>query len=248
MPATIIRRLGFTALVVAVTIGVSKSAVPQATEKPDGEKSKTHMQKEIEGWQVTVEKSLLEPDNEDGKLAITALANHLQRVKFIVPKKRLVQLQQIKIWLDDDYDELKSMQYHPSRWWLKNNGHQEGLAKHVHIPQSADLVDPKMWAKHPYVILHELSHAFHDQVLGFDHAEIKSCYQAARKSGKYLRVLAHDGREVVHYGLNDEKEYFAELTESYFGVNDFYPFVRAELKQHDPKAFELLEKIWGKIE
>ena len=26
------------------------------------------------------------------------------------------------------------------------------------------------------------------------------------------------------------------MTESYVGVNDFYPFVRAELKEHDPKT------------
>ena len=37
------------------------------------------------------------------------------------------------------------------------------------------------------------------------------------------------------------------MTETYLGVNDFYPFVRAELKEHDPKTFQLMEKIWGKI-
>jgi hypothetical protein len=30
--------------------------------------------------------------------------------------------------------------------------------------------------------------------------------------------------------------------------NDFYPFVRAELKQHDPVLHDLLEEIWGPIE
>ena len=40
-------------------------------------------------------------------------------------------------------------------------------------------------------------------------------------------------------------EYFAESTEAFFGTNDFYPFVRAELKQHDPKMFDLLWKLWG---
>ena len=42
-------------------------------------------------------------------------------------------------------------------------------------------------------------------------------------------------------------EYFAESTEAYLGVNDFYPFVRAELKQHDPDMYELMTEIWGKI-
>jgi hypothetical protein len=53
---------------------------------------------------------------------------------------------------------------------------------------------------------------------------------------------------VKHYGLSNHKEYFAESTEAYFGVNDFYPFVRAELNEHDPAMYALLEKIWGRVE
>jgi hypothetical protein len=42
------------------------------------------------------------------------------------------------------------------------------------------------------------------------------------------------------------REYFAETSEAYFGTNDCYPFVRAELKPHDPRMYELLGKLWGK--
>ena len=38
---------------------------------------------------------------------------------------------------------------------------------------------------------------------------------------------------------------FAETTEAFFSRNDFFPFTRAELKQHDPEMFALLEKLWG---
>jgi hypothetical protein len=44
--------------------------------------------------------------------------------------------------------------------------------------------------------------------------------------------------------MNNHQEYFAEATESYFGTNDFYPFVRAELNLHDPAMYQLIEKIW----
>ncbi len=47
-----------------------------------------------------------------------------------------------------------------------------------------------------------------------------------------------------HYGLTNHKEYFAEGTEAFFYRNDFYPFVRAELKEHDPALQDLLIKIW----
>ncbi len=45
----------------------------------------------------------------------------------------------------------------------------------------------------------------------------------------------------------DQKEYFAEATEAYFGVNDFFPFVRAELKAYDPVGFALMEAVWGPL-
>ena len=50
---------------------------------------------------------------------------------------------------------------------------------------------------------------------------------------------------MTHYGLTNHKEYFAEGTEAYFYRNDFYPFVRAELKEHDPTLHDVLAKVWG---
>jgi hypothetical protein len=39
-------------------------------------------------------------------------------------------------------------------------------------------------------------------------------------------------------------EYFAEQSEALFGTNDFFPFVRSELEQHDPRMFALLKRLW----
>ena len=86
-----------------------------------------------------------------------------------------------------------------------------------------------------------------DQVLSFDNEEVMKAFNAAKDAGIYEKVLLYTGKHVQHYGLNNHKEYFAESTEAYFGVNDFYPFVRAELKEHDPKMFNLMETVWGKI-
>ena len=103
------------------------------------------------------------------------------------------------------------------------------------------------WLKHPYVILHELAHSYHDQVLNFENEEIMLAYKRAEKEQLYERVLLFRGGITRHYARTNHKEFFAEMTESYVGVNDFFPFVRAELKQHDPKTFSLMEKIWGKF-
>jgi hypothetical protein len=47
------------------------------------------------------------------------------------------------------------------------------------------------------------------------------------------------------YAAENPKEYFAELSEAYFGQNDFYPFTRADLKRHDGVGFRLMEQVWG---
>jgi hypothetical protein len=78
-----------------------------------------------------------------------------------------------------------------------------------------------------------------------DTKEILALYREAKKNGKYEPSLLYTGKMASHYGMKNQMEYFAESSESYVGVNDFYPFVRAD-KQHDPKMFEVMKRIWGK--
>ena len=202
--------------------------------------------KKVEGWTVKLDPQLLLKENKAiYNKAIKALANHLQRITYIVPAKRLKDLKKVLIWMELDNPELGNMQYHPNVNWLINHGHDPRLVKHVHITHAEILYKAKTWEKHPYVILHELAHGFHDQVLSFNNPEIIKVYKAAMKKGIYEEVLLFTGKKVPHYSLTDHKEYFAESTEAYFGVNDFYPFVRAELKEHDPAMHALLKKIWS---
>ena len=206
------------------------------------------IEKDIEGWTVQVDPQLLEGEHAElGAKTLVALANHLQRVKFILDDERVVSLQKRPIWIEHNNPKIRGMQYHPGRGWLVANKLDPRLVKHVHVPQAGELIKAQVWAKHPYVILHELAHAYHDQVLSFDNKEIIEVFDAAKESGIYEEVLLYTGRNVRHYGLSNHKEYFAEMTESYLGVNDFYPFVRAELKQHDPNMHALMERTWGKI-
>jgi len=60
-----------------------------------------------------------------------ALANHLQRVKYIVPAERVAELQKLRIWLELD-GELGNMQYHPDKGWLKANGHHAWSKESFH--------------------------------------------------------------------------------------------------------------------
>ena len=205
------------------------------------------IKKEIEGWTVWVDPALLEGEGEAvGDKALKVLAHHFFKISLLVNDDVLADLQKLELWIELNNDKLTGMQYHPSKAWLTKNGHDPALEKKVHIPRAENLYSKAQLHKHSWVILHELAHSYHDQVLGFDHEGIKKGFAEAEKSGRYENVLLYNGRKVKHYALSNHKEYFSEMTESYFGRNDFYPFVYIELKNYDPVAFSLMEKVWGK--
>jgi dipeptidyl-peptidase-4 len=153
-------------------------------------------------------------------------------------------MRKIGIWIEHKHPELGNMQYHPGADWLAGKGYHPDLVKKVHIPVASQMFSKKNMLKQPAVILHELAHGYHDQILGFEHKGILEAYQAAKQRGDYEKVLHVNGGETKHYALTDHKEYFAEATEAMLYRNDFYPFVSSELKQHDPKLHALLEEIW----
>lgn len=205
--------------------------------------------REIEGWEVHIDPKMLEGEHSaEGTRALTMLASHLQRIAIMIPQDRLKQLQTLGIWIEHDHPEIdvEPGPYHPGADWLVERGYDQRLAKKVHITRAASLLERHQLAKHPSVILHELSHAFHDQILGgYEEPRILAAYKKAMKAGIYDEVLDHTGRKVRAYAASTQMEYFAEGTEAYFDRNDFYPFVRAELKEHDPILHDLLEEIWG---
>ena len=207
-----------------------------------------HTTQQIEGWTVRVDDRLRKGDAAaQGERALKLLTARLVAIITVVPEPALAKLRAVTIQLDLDHGRLRAMQYHPAADWLKENGYSESLAQCVHIPCVEDFLSPFENHRMPWVVLHELSHAFHDQVLGFDEPRIRAAWEKFRDSGKYASVLTSPGHLREHYGLTDQKEFFAEMTESYFGSNDFYPFVAGELKQAEPEIFNLMAEIWGPL-
>lgn len=233
----------------AVCIIVLSLAVVAHAAKPAGKlpQPTARVEQQIEGWKVRVDDRLLgdSPNAEIGKRALRYLEAKLVDIKTVVPAERLKDLQQVTIVLDLNCGQLGSMQYHPDASWLKSNGYPEELAKCVHLPRAADLPTPRNIREQPWCILHELAHAYHDQQLSFDEPRIKAAHEKFQQSGHGDATLLFDGNRVKHYGLTNPMEFFAEMTEAYFGTNDFYPFNRAELKEAEPEVYELLAKIWS---
>ncbi len=202
----------------------------------------------LHGWTVRMDDRLFKPpDDVLGARAMEMLQAKLSEIEYVVSKDRLEKLKSVTIVLDLTHGRLRSMQYHPSAGWLVEHGYAKELAKCVHIPEAADFARARQVNEQPWVVLHELAHAYHDQVLGFENPRIEEAYEKFKQSGHGEHVLLFDGTRTRHYGLTDAKEFFAEFTEAYFGLNDFFPFNRAELETAEPEIFRLMESIWGPV-
>ena len=236
-----VRRRSYPLLALSCVLGVGVLAA----EKPEPPKPDSRTNRQIEGWTVRVDDRLLAPPHEVlGARVLKLLEAKLADITYVVPKERLEKLQAVTIVLDLTHGKLRAMQYHPDAGWLEEHGYARDLAKCVHIPEAADLPTRRNIQEQPWVVLHELAHAYHDQVLGFDEPRIREAYKRFKKSGHGDAALLFNGKRVRHYGLTDHKEFFAEMTEAYFGMNDFFPFNRAELMTAEPELYELLRTIW----
>ncbi len=136
------------------------------------------------------------------------------------------------------------MAYHPDADWLREHGMNPEKARCVEIANAENFLK---WTKEqPWMVLHELAHAYHHQFLedGYKNPEIRAVYESGIKEKRYDSVLYFNGKLVRAYASNNPMEYFAESSEAFFGSNDFFPFVRAELKRHDPDMEALVKKLW----
>ena len=125
------------------------------------------------------------------------------------------------------------MAYHPDAGWLKEHGMNPDKAKCVELAGAEFL---RWTIDQPWMVLHELAHAYHDQFLGgFNNAEIRDCFDQANKEKLYDSVSRINNRTETAYAKTNPMEYFAEQSEAFFGANDFFPYVRSELERHDPR-------------
>ncbi len=177
--------------------------------------------------------------------ALDLLGEKLAEVARVVPADRLKPLRGVRVWVEWDQTD-GAAQYHPSADWLRRHGYNPDKAGDMEISNVVHFVQ---WTRdaQPMMVLHELSHAYHDKVLGDDYEPIRKAYDQAVKGGRYECVPYVLGGQKRAYALNNAHEYFAELTEAYFGVNDFFPFTRDQLRDFDPAGFRLMEDVWGKM-
>ena len=202
---------------------------------------------QVQGWSVLVNKSFLETQPALAKQTLTLMREQLRQIVRGVPAEAVKKLRTIRIWVEEKEPHHPCMTYHPNIVWLKENGMNPDKARCVEVANAREFLD---WIRQqPWMVLHELAHGYHHQFLdrGFENAEIQSAFRRATEAKRYESVPRNNGKTEKAYAATNAKEYFAEASEAYFGTNDFYPYVRSELKKHDPDMFRLLEKLWHPV-
>lgn len=194
----------------------------------------------LSGFKINISERLAETD--DAKEALKILSAKLDEISKILKPVHFEKLKKVPIWIQYKLVSDRAMWYHPNKNWLMDNGYPAELEKSVEINNVRNFID---WqSDQPFMVMHELAHAYEDLYLGEMQTKIVEAYKTAVSSGKYNSVSYIRGGKQKAYAMNNKTEYFAELTEAYFGKNDFYPFNKTDLKDFDPTGYELMESAW----
>ncbi|GBC95404.1 hypothetical protein HRbin16_01193 [bacterium HR16] len=201
-----------------------------------------YAQRDIRGFTVLVHREVLSHPAEVRE-ALQELEEQIRRVVRVVPSGTLWQLRHVRIWLEWENKPNGAAEYHPSAEWLREHGYNPEKARGIEISNARNFV---RWSRgeQPWMLLHELAHAYHHQVLGYENRMVLIAYRHAMQRGLYEQVEYIRGGKQKAYATTNVQEYFAELSEAYFGKNDFYPFTREHLAKHDPVGYKMVEQAW----
>lgn len=201
----------------------------------------------IDGFDVYIEQYALNNHQQETNEAIDLLSLKLQEINDLGLESEIRDsLQAVKIFMDWNTTTGGAV-YHPNLQWLMNNGYIPEKWKSVEISNIINFIN---WTElnQPFIVMHELAHAYHDRVLGYGYIPITAAYDNAMANDLYDLVSYHAGNgnyfNQEAYATTNHIEYFAELTEAYLGENDFFPFVREELEGHDSLGYNVVADVW----
>ncbi len=239
-----------TTLLTALVLVLSPApGAPDPPESPEPfERLSDYEPRSILGFRVMVHEDLLRDEPLWARVEVHLRAD-LDRVVALLPPGAVQHLRaSTPVWVEREREHSpvgmsgRGMCYHPSRQWLTNNGILPDKAGGIEIQNANDFLN---WRNNqPLSLLHEFAHAWM-HAGPVDRAAIETAYAGAMEGGLYDAVAYNLATEPTRaYAANNPMEYFAELSEAYFTLNDYFPFTRRQLQAHDPEGFRVIEAAW----
>lgn len=169
----------------------------------------------------------------------------LAEVKKLLPKAKFDQIKNTNIWIELEAKKKVSAEFHIDIEWLNENGYNPEKLNGIEIPSIEYYLSTTIPGKQEYSLLHEFAHALHEILPDEKKLQIKDAYTNAQKSGLYQNVKRFGKTYRKNsYAIANEYEYFSELSEAYFAINDWFPHIQYQLKEYDPKGYNVVNTIW----
>jgi hypothetical protein len=215
----------------------------------------------MHGFAVMVPKQYIAASPKEVHAALAALDDRIQAAVECIPSDRLRKIQKVTFWVESESpgqlktqnaDLLSGAFYIPRGRSRPDLKFKRGG---IQVPAESFLVEPgAKWTTNacPYWALHELAHAYHDQVLGFENEKVAAAFRVAVERKLYddvymlypLNIGRFESRKVKAYARTNEHEYFAELSVAFLAKNMTFPSTREELRDHDARGYALMRDAW----
>lgn len=211
------------------------------------------------GFTFKIKESVI--GTETAQKAIEQMMTDLEKVSAMIPDFALKVMRSRPIWMEENNTHNRSAAwYHTSADYPASIGDISAKGKCLEIT-NYERYYTTVARNQPFMVLHELCHLYHDQGLGgnsnkdihaaYLNAKEKGLYDVYYRRGETANTAATETRYVadeknICYCMNNDFEFFAEMCEAYWGENDYFPYNNSNLRNFDPVAYELMEKIWKK--
>jgi len=174
----------------------------------------------------------------------------------VLPKRAFEEIREsVAVWVNEDLeysDKVDTEEMHSgliSHWgsrWATAKGDLAAKSGCVEFLRARDFM--RCVQRAPALLLHELSHCYHNLRSEAVDGIIAGAYGEAMQSGRYEK-LGEKWKHLKYTALKDHYEFFAESSEAFFSSarfhNECIPYLHEELELFDPVAFAMCEKVWG---
>jgi hypothetical protein len=248
------------ALILGLATVAAEPPAPKSTVDPIA----TYEEREAHGFKVMLSKQL-----PNGNAIFRSVESRLKDIVRVVPAAHLRFLRDVTVWIvsGDDGKLPASIFENTAAFYVRPDRERDPFEYGLPNETEGGVVifgdrflsgRMERWAAEtvPGWLLHEMAHALHDRVLGFDYPPVKSAYRKAMDRRLYDEVDTHVFHDLGQfrierrpaYARTNHCEYFAELSIAYLNLpTEYYPFTRDDLADHDPGGYALMDGFWRPV-